>query len=386
MSKRAIRHAGWLLALALLAQGLCAESATEQETAEPAIVEEEVKKPAITEGPEKAWGIAPFPVIAYSPETSAMFGAVAFLWAPALSDSRDPRLNTLACIGVYTLRNQASIALSGEWYSREGKLKLSAGGEYSRFPDSYFGIGPETSASMEEQYTPVTLSFEGSVGWELLPRLYLGPGFHFSYHDIHDLEPGGMLDQEGVPGGTGASVFGVGALLTLDTRDSRMYPLRGSLLEAKTGVFLDSSGDDQWFTQLEMDFRKYFPLWRRQVLAFQYRFVWSGGEVPFQVMPELGGGELLRGFYEGRFRDRVAAAAQMEYRFPLFWRLGGVLFGGVGLVSPSLEAISLGNSRPAGGAGLRIALPAREQRINFRLDVGFSEDGAAVYFAAMEAF
>jgi outer membrane protein assembly factor BamA len=386
MATQAARRAGWLLALALVGQGLCAEPGVEQEVALSADVEGDIQESEVFAEPEKRWGIAPFPVIAYSPETSAMFGAVAFLWVPTVSDSPDPRMNTLTCIGIYTLRNQASIGISGDWYFREGRLKLSGGLEGSRFPDSYFGIGPETSAAMEEQYTPVTLKLEGSVGWELSPGLYLGPGFHVSYHEIHDVEPGGMLDQDGVAGSTGAVVYGAGALLTLDTRDNQMYPRRGSLLAAKSGVFLDSSGGDKWFTQVDLDARKYLPLWNRHVLAFQSRLVWSGEDVPFQAMPELGGSELLRGFYEGRFRDRVAAAAQVEYRFPLFWRLGGVLFGGVGLVSPSLEAVSLRDGKPAGGAGLRIALPAKEQRINFRLDVGFSEDGAAVYFAAMEAF
>jgi hypothetical protein len=386
METQAARWAGWLLALALAAQGLCADPEVEQGAALSADVGGEIQEPEVVVEPERSWGIAPYPVIAYSPETSAMFGAVAFLWMPAVSGTADPRMNTLACMGVYTLRNQVSIGIDGDWYSREGRLKLSAGLEGSRFPDSYFGIGPETSASMEEEYTPVTLELEGSVGWELFPRLYAGPAFQFSYHDIRDVEPGGMLDQDGVPGSTGAVIYGMGGLLTFDTRDSQMYPRQGSLVETRAGVFLDSRGEDQWFTQVELDARKYLPLWNRHVLAFQSRIVWSGGDVPFQAMPELGGSELLRGFYEGRFRDRVAAAAQMEYRFPLFWRLGGVLFGGAGLVSPSLEAVSLRNSKPAGGAGLRIALPAKEQRINFRLDVGFSEDGAAVYFAAMEAF
>jgi outer membrane protein assembly factor BamA len=112
----------------------------------------------------------------------------------------------------------------------------------------------------------------------------------------------------------------------------------------------------------------------------------QGGEVPFRELANLGGANLLRGYYEGRYRDRQLLAAQAEVRRVLFGRFNGVLFGGVGQVGNTLGDFNQGSVKVAGGAGLRFRFNRRD-RLNVRLDYGVgSGKSSGVYFGIGEAF
>ncbi|MCR5887400.1 hypothetical protein LRS06_06320 [Hymenobacter sp. J193] len=95
---------------------------------------------------------------------------------------------------------------------------------------------------------------------------------------------------------------------------------------------------------------------------------------------------MMRGIYEGRFRDRQLLAAQVELRQQLFWRLRGVVFGSAGQVQPQVTDFRPGEFNLAGGAGLRIDVN-RQDRLSIRIDYGVgSGQSSGLYFAFNEAF
>jgi hypothetical protein len=108
------------------------------------------------------------------------------------------------------------------------------------------------------------------------------------------------------------------------------------------------------------------------------------GEAPFISQALLGGTRLMRGFYEGRYRDDNSAVVQAEYRRDLFWRFGAVAFGAAGMVAPEYGQLSLNNLRYTYGAGIRFAIDP-EDRINIRLDMGVGEE-PNFYLTIGEAF
>jgi hypothetical protein len=93
----------------------------------------------------------------------------------------------------------------------------------------------------------------------------------------------------------------------------------------------------------------------------------------------------MRGYYWGRFRDENYFAVQGEYRFPLFWRFEGAIFGAIGQVAPDIDEFSFDNLKAAAGGGLRLVW-SKKQHINVRFDVGVSEDDTKFYVSGMEAF
>ena len=64
--------------------------------------------------------------------------------------------------------------------------------------------------------------------------------------------------------------------------------------------------------RLGAEVRGFLPLPRRIVLAGAAFGEETHGDPPFTLLPKLGSSRWLRGFREGRFRDRVAWAAQTD--------------------------------------------------------------------------
>ncbi|EJF10127.1 Outer membrane protein/protective antigen OMA87-like protein [Pontibacter sp. BAB1700] len=109
------------------------------------------------------------------------------------------------------------------------------------------------------------------------------------------------------------------------------------------------------------------------------------GDVPVQRLATAGGDKLLRGYARNRFHDDHFVGSQVEYRFPLFWRLGAAAFAGIGDVFDKPEDISLSTIKYSIGTGLRYAIRP-EQKLNSRLDIGYGREGFNVYLMIGEAF
>ena len=93
----------------------------------------------------------------------------------------------------------------------------------------------------------------------------------------------------------------------------------------------------------------------------------------------------MRGYYYGRFRDKIYVAQQIELR-TFFWkRLGAVAFAGMGNVTNSYNGLSLNQSRFSFGGGLRFKFNEAE-KVNIRMDIGFGKGTSGVYFGMEEAF
>jgi hypothetical protein len=92
----------------------------------------------------------------------------------------------------------------------------------------------------------------------------------------------------------------------------------------------------------------------------------------------------MRGYYEGRFRDNNLIAAQIEYRFPIAYPLGMVVFGSAGQVYRYGREIGFDNLKYAYGAGLRLKI-VKTENLNLRFDVAKGEK-INFYFGIAEAF
>ena len=79
-------------------------------------------------------------------------------------------------------------------------------------------------------------------------------------------------------------------------------------------------------------------------------------------------------------------AVQAEYRaVPVWWRLGFVVFAGVGEVAETLNTFSLDDPKYAVGLGIRFLLFSKE-KITVRQDFGFGRDSFGDYLDLNEAF
>jgi outer membrane protein assembly factor BamA len=169
-----------------------------------------------------------------------------------------------------------------------------------------------------------------------------------------------------------------------DTRDNVLWPLRGRYMEVYGMADSPFSGSEYTFIRMIADARQFIPVQPGHVAGIQFYAEYLAGTAPFSVLPGLGGRERLRGYYEGRFRDRFVTTVQAEYRMPLVWRFSGVVFGGAGNVAPSPALPDPGLTKFFGGIGTRFRMTP--QGLRLRLDYAHSREGGALYITFVEAF
>ncbi|HAI84102.1 MAG TPA: hypothetical protein DCL43_10560, partial [Chitinophagaceae bacterium] len=121
-------------------------------------------------------------------------------------------------------------------------------------------------------------------------------------------------------------------------------------------------------------------------LAFQVFAQLNNGNVPWRELPRMGNPTIMRGYFNGRFRDNNYVAAQTEVRFPVHRLANLAFFGSIGQVNRTLEAMSLTDIRVAGGTGLRF-IANRKKNITLRFDYAITTDAnSGFYIKIGEAF
>jgi outer membrane protein assembly factor BamA len=324
----------------------------------------------------------PLPAVFYQPETGWGFGA-ALLHTVRLAGDARTGSNFLAAI--YTLKHQYAAQLTSELYTAGNRFVIAGEIGGSHFPDKFYGVGNATPADTSEDYTLDQAKGALEFRIRVRPRLYLGPSVLYQWVAVKDTAAGGLLAGDVIPGSAGGTVTGVGAGLFYDTREHSLAPRGGAFVVLRARLQNDALGSDFNYLRYELDARGYLTTLPRHVVALQLVASGSTGEPPFFDLAELGGQNLFRGSYEGRFRDRQRVAAQAEYRLPLWGPLGLTVFGSAGQVMRSWDDLRPGDLHFAGGVGGRFTL-SRTERVSLRIDLGFGPGESGVYFALGEAF
>lgn len=344
------------------------------------------------------------PIISASPETSLVLGAVGIFLYRRNGMTPETQLSSVRLPISYTLNGQFRAKINSTYYSNSNKIIINATGQWFNFPLLFYGVGNDTQGSDEEIYTTQTLRVDLSFLKSIMPNFYVGLGYNYFQSDIVKFEPDGQLEQDSlipslIPGNTGSITSGFHLNLRYDSRDNNLCPASGFYADIKIANYEPSFGSEFDFTRLDVDLRKYFLPFGKHVLATQLVLTNVWGEPSFETMALLGGKTIMRGHYEGRFRDNSLYAAQVEYRIPLVrsnWidtrekipfreRWGLVGFFGIGDVASSFGDIDLSKIKTSIGVGVRyLVLP--KERINVRIDLGFGTQHPGFYFNIREAF
>jgi outer membrane protein assembly factor BamA len=326
------------------------------------------------------WAI--IPAVVYSPETSLGLGARAIRVFRFQNDSSTVlRPSTLPITFLYTLNNQTIFTTELDLWANENRDYLNARFELSNFPFRYFGIGNDPLLAEGEFYTTRFAYFHLNYERKIAKGVYLGPRYEFRIDDIRDREVGGVLESTQPLGFDGQRLSGLGIVSKYDTRDNIFQPTQGWNNSLSWMGFASFLGSNFTFSQYMLDLRKYLNVTHNQVLAVQSWWSFTTGEAPFQHISLIGGSDRMRGYFEGRYRDRHAMVHQLEYRLPVYRNFGMVFFGHAGQVAQSPEQFDWSRFRYGGGFGFRYKL--NQDGLNIRLDIAFG-DQRAFYFGLNE--
>lgn len=327
-------------------------------------------------------GLYPLPILFYTPETGFAGGAAALYM---YRDSLDKRASSITGDVIYTSKKQIIFELSGDQYFGGGNYRLLSDVLFQKYPNRFFGIGNNTSESNKEDYTAQTFAVRGTLYRNILSSFNAGPLFRYETVSMKETDPAGQLVHGRIPGSRGGTTAGIGLVANWDTRDNTFASRSGSFYQV-TGLYYGRSlGNDFVYTDLQFETRNFFELLPEQVLAVQTAGEFIDGMPSFQNLVKFGGQNLLRGYFEGRYRDKNGIAVQAEYRVPVWWRFGVVGFVGAAQVSDKVSRFAANRFWVAGGVGLRFAWNPKE-RVNIRLDYGIGNNDSGTYITVTEAF
>jgi len=320
-----------------------------------------------------------FPVPFYTPETSAGIVLNDILLFKKNKQSSYSHINTFI---MYTAKQQVvagimpSLYFDGDVYLFESKLI------YSNFKRKFYGIGNGTVESSEEEYIKRSHGAAVCLSKKIIENVRFGFQYDFSDTTMQDLDKNGQLqfyDNDGI-------LSGAGFKLSFDKRNDNMYPVKGYKLDLGYLLYNHNIGSKFDCSLIDVDFRNYIELNSGKILfSYQLYAGFINGNAPVQSLLSLGGQKFLRGFYSGRYIDKVAAAVQPEFKFRMTDSLDFVVFTGIGNVYRNLESVYISKLKIASGAGIRIKMKSNP-RMNFRIDYALSNESKEFYFTLLEAF
>ena len=303
--------------------------------------------------------------------------------------------------GSYTIRNykRAEIEYSApQLFHRRGKLSL-LGGWREATQVGFFGVGndsslddrtnfllrvPYASGLLTVRPTRRYLTLSGGLEWT---RWTQRPG-EGTFPSIETRYTPATLP------GLGAEITYVHSQGTigLDFRPSAGpaspgYARRGGFYGA---TFHDYNDQDNafGFERIDYDAVQHFPILREAwVLSLHGRAqttsIKHGQQVPFFMLPWLGGGYDLRGYDSFRFHDRNTMLLQAEWRVMANRFLDLSFFYDTGKVTPHRSDLNFDNLKSDYGVGVRFHGPFATP---LRVEVARSNEKFMIVFATSAAF
>ncbi len=327
------------------------------------------------------------PHLYFKPETKFAYGVVFLTYFQDIIMSIPPiklRPTTLAVTFTHTQNDQFIFQVFPEFYFLRDKYHIKNEFQYMNYPDKFYGIGQDTTDDNKESYTSRIFSFKNIIERALIPGFYIGLVYHIDVRRTTKAEEGGLIDANNVPGSDRGRVSGLGITVNFDNRDDILFTRDGSYANLTITQYSKYIKSDFDYVNVTFDYRLFEPFWFSHILALQFFTGYIHGQAPFYLLSQMGGAKLMRGLYEGRYRDRNVVIIQAEYRVPLFWRFAACGFAGIGEVANSIRDFDKDHIVYTAGGGLRFKLK-QEQNLHIRLDIGFSKNFYGVYVTIGEA-
>lgn len=318
----------------------------------------------------------------YSTDTKLGLGIVAAgLYRSDPNDTLQPPSNVslfgdVSTVGFYML------GVSGTHIFPGDRQRIDYTTYFYSFPCYYWGMGYDMGNNNDNKSKMKDWQAQMKASWLFATAndLFIGPTIAFDY--IH----GSRIERPELLNGQRATTCNIGAGFTLlyDTRDNLTAPKQGVYLSLQQLFRPRFMGNKYAFSTTDLRTSGYIPLWKGATLAADFRTLLNFGNPSWAMMALLGDSYSMRGYYEGRYRDKHKIETQIELRQHVWRRNGIVLWAGAGTVFPKFSEMRMSHILPNYGLGYRWEF---KKNVNVRLDYGFGKAGQSSFiFNINEAF
>jgi hypothetical protein len=359
--------------------------------AQPKFLPKFVRKMLFEKDSSRSSSFFLLPVLSSAPETGLELGA-STLYSFYTDSSRLTRVSNVFAYATFTTEGQQRVSLSSSYWLPQNRYHYTAVISYVNFPFNFYGIGNATPKADEQRISEKRFKINFSGEKRLGQYFYMGyvlGGYDYKYRiDNTGKSFEADLTPQDRNGGAG---FYAGPNITFDNRNNNTYTTKGMHLNAYLNVMHGLFSDNNYKGSfLNVEYAQFFALSKRFVLGLNVQEQsLLGSQTPFYLLPELGNDEIMRGYYNGRYRDKNMLAGQTELRYRLSDRIG--LAGFVGTGSVFKNSFSFNQLKPNYGGGLRYFFDT-EKGLTMRVDYGIGEKPAGekrqqgFYLSLGEAF
>ncbi len=282
----------------------------------------------------------------------------------------------VSTVGFYML------GVRGNHIAPRGRYRIDYRLYFYSFPSDFWGIGYEMGDNDDNksEMKRWQAQAEAAFLFRVADNFYVGPMASYDYVIGKNIERPELLN------GMDHHTWNVGAGVSLvyDNRDNLTNPHRGIYLNLKQMFRPRFMGNDYAFSTTKFRFDCYQQLGAGTVLAEDFGANFNFGNPSWGMMANLGGTSSMRGYYEGRYRDKHSLEATVELRQHVWKRNGIVVWAGAGTVFPKFSELRSNRILPNVGVGYRWEF---KKNVNVRLDYGFGKSGQSGFlFNINEAF
>lgn len=328
------------------------------------------------------FGVLPGPH--YSATTGLGLGIIGTAtYSTDRADSLLPRSNA----SIYTDMTTGGfflIGLKGNHIFPRERFRLDYKLNLSTFTTSFWGIG-YAQADMDENetnYRRNRITALARFMVKLAPNTYFGPLVNYRFYQARDVEEEKKYLWYGES--LSLSAYTIGASFTYDSRDFMLNASKGIFLQIDqtfTPRFLGNG--DHAFSTTEITLSGYQKVWKGGILAGELHGQFNYGNTPWCLLSEIGSNDRMRGYYEGRYRDKNLVEGQIELRQHIKGRNGVVAWGALANVFDDFKNAAMRKTLPNAGVGYRWEF---KKGINVRIDYGLTRNGGGFIFSLNEAF
>ena len=318
----------------------------------------------------------------YSTDTKLGIGLVAAgLYRANDNDTLLPPSNVslfgdVSTVGFYML------GIRGTHIFPQDKYRADYTIYFYSFPCKFWGMGYDMGDddSNKSDMKRWQARFKASFLFHMGDNLYLGPMVSYNYVIGRRIERPELLN------GMDQHTWNIGAGFSAvyDTRDVLTYPHRGFYINLSQCFRPRFMGNDYAFSTTELQVDAYQRVWKGAILAEDFRTMLNFGNPSWGMMALLGNSNSMRGYYEGRYRDKHKMEAQVELRQHIWKRNSLTTWVGAGTVFHKFSEMRSRHILPNFGIGYRWEF---KKNVNVRLDYGFGKAGQTGFlFSINEAF
>lgn len=245
---------------------------------------------------------------------------------------------------------------------------------------AFYGIGNDSRDQDETSFLfrPTTVGVTASISpWKFVR--FGGGADYVSIETVPTLDgPVEAVEAIGRPPGLeqGPDYLRSHAVAQVDWRRAPGYTTTGGFYRLQFEDFSDRSGSNLGFRSVEAEIVQLVPVVRdRTVMAFRGLMTMTddrdGADVPFYLMPAIGGSSSVRGYSSFRFRGNHRWLMSAEYRWTAVRFLDVALFYDTGKVAMESSQLSFSDLKWSYGAGARLH---STRRTVFRFDVARNDE------------